>query len=1030
VHLRADLQHDFVAEDGTPDEATDRTPPDQKFASNRGHGTGTLSLLAGARLAGTSPDWPGFMDYVGGAPLAQIIPVRIADWVVRFSTSTMVQGFDWARLKGAHVLSMSMGGITSQALTDAVNLAYEAGLVMVTAAGNNYAGLPTPKSIVFPARFRRVLAACGVMADGRAYADLQFGTMQGNYGPESKMDTAIGAYTPNVPWAQIDCGNVVDMNGAGTSAATPQVAAAAALWLAANWNKVSKYSEPWMRIEAVRHALFAKASKSTPAMDEKETHSKIGQGVLRADAALAIAPPKESELQKLPPAQASWTWAAEVLFGGGVSLAAQTSPRNVMLALELTQMAQHERAVDEAIEDPDRPADQIPKAARRRYLEAVLDYGQPSAVLRRHLEQLLDRPASVAAAAPEHPIPWEVSHVPWEVSHEVRKTRIKVRQLRVFALDPSVGKTLATTAVNETTLSVPWEKELNPGPVGDYLEVVDVDPASGKVYDPVDLNHQDILAQDGLTPSEGNPKFHQQMVYAVGMNVITHFEQALGRVALWAPHWEKHADHNGGEYREVPRLRIYPHALRTQNAYYSPEKKALLFGYFPASSRQSDSTAPGSMVFSCLSSDVVAHEMTHALLDGLHRRFEEPSNPDVPAFHEAFADIVALFQHFTVTELVRFEIGRARGELSEATLLSGLAKQFGEGISRGAPLRNYTDPHMQKLRYDETQEPHELGSLLVFAVYEAFRNIVARRTADLIRLATGGTGVLAPGALHPDLVERLTVETCKAAKHVLHMCIRALDYMPPVDITFGDYLRALITADLDFVADDRYGYRIAFMEAFRKRGILPIDVRTISEQSLAWNTLRERKPGWLKDFIKAIDLRWNRDLSRSRIFELNEKNRLAVWRVLDKVFREDPGAYAHFGLLPNVPRWDEEGNVIRQPPPGATTFEVHSVRPARRLGRDGSFLTDIVAIITQRQRKPIKPDDPAGWFWFRGGVTLIIDSREEKEKIRYAVVKHSDSETRLVRQRQTEFGAMMPALRTLYFGKSGSEPFAVMHARE
>ena len=29
------------------------------------------------------------------------------------------------------------------------------------------------------------------------------------------------------------------------------------------------------------------------------------------------------------------------------------------------------------------------------------------------------------------------------------------------------------------------------------------------------------------------------------------------------------------------RLRIYPHALRDRNAFYSPDKKALLFGYFP-----------------------------------------------------------------------------------------------------------------------------------------------------------------------------------------------------------------------------------------------------------------------------------------------------------------------------------------------------------------------------------------------------------------------------------------------------------------
>ena len=45
------------------------------------------------------------------------------------------------------------------------------------------------------------------------------------------MDTALAAYTPNMPWAEINCPTIVDMDGAGTSAATPQVAAAAALWL-------------------------------------------------------------------------------------------------------------------------------------------------------------------------------------------------------------------------------------------------------------------------------------------------------------------------------------------------------------------------------------------------------------------------------------------------------------------------------------------------------------------------------------------------------------------------------------------------------------------------------------------------------------------------------------------------------------------------------------------------------------------------------------------------------------------------------
>ena len=51
-------------------------------------------------------------------------------------------------------------------------------------------------------------------------------------------------------------------------------------------------------------------------------------------------------------------------------------------------------------------------------------------------------------------------------------------------------------------------------------------------------------------------------------------------------------------------------------------------------------------------------ETTHALLDGMHRRFIYPSNPDVLAFHEALADVVALFQHFTLPEIVRHQMAQ------------------------------------------------------------------------------------------------------------------------------------------------------------------------------------------------------------------------------------------------------------------------------------------------------------------------------------------------------------------------------------
>lgn len=150
--------------------------------------------------------------------------------------------------------------------------------------------------------------------------------------------------------------------------------------------------------------------------------------------------------------------------------------------------------------------------------------------------------------------------------------------------------------------------------------MIDIDPASGKVYEPDDPNDKELPTQNGLPRSEGDPKFHQQMVHAVAMRTIGAFKEALGRRVLWFRHL---APLPNGRSQPVfmPRLQIYPHALRTANAYYSPSKKALLFGYFRAESRESDATAPCTVVFTCLSSDIIAHETAHALPYGLDRGY-------------------------------------------------------------------------------------------------------------------------------------------------------------------------------------------------------------------------------------------------------------------------------------------------------------------------------------------------------------------------------------------------------------------------
>jgi hypothetical protein len=431
------------------------------------------------------------------------------------------------------------------------------------------------------------------------------------------------------------------------------------------------------------------------------------------------------------------------------------------------------------------------------------------------------------------------------------------RRLRGYSFDPSLSVQLDTALVNEAVFKIRWEEPLQQGPIGEYLEVVDFDPASNCFYEPIDLNDPYILAQDGLQPSESNPQFHQQMAYAVAMTTIENFEKALGRKALWSPYRSEKSENF------VQRLRIYPHALRQANAYYSPMKKALMFGYFPASSDAPGDHIPKGMVFTCLSHDIVAHETTHALLDGMHRRFIEDSHPDTLAFHEAFADIVALFQHFSFPEVLRQQIAKTRGDLASQSLLGQLAQQFGKAIGQYGALRDAIGEFDKKENkwkprqpdpndYQREMEPHARGAILVAAVFEAFLSIYKCRVTDLLRIASNGTGVLTPGELHPDLVNRLAREAARTAQQVLSMCIRGLDYCPPVDINFGDYLRAIITADTDLVPEDDMGYRIAFIESFRRRGIYPRDIRTLSESSLSWSNVRDEEQ---QGIFKVITVR-------------------------------------------------------------------------------------------------------------------------------------------------------------------------------
>jgi len=1025
------LEHSFVDGDPDPNKAESRAALGL-LPQNLDHGTGTIGILAGGRV-------PLLNDFLGGAPEAEIVTLRIADSVILFKTSAFAQALQFAIDNQCDVVSISMGGLPSAAWSELVNKAYENGICICAAAGNNIAGLPS-HHVVYPARYRRAIAVCGVMADGRPYYDIGGAQLQGSWGPQSSMTEAIASYTPNIPWPVFLQSPEIRENGEGTSSATPQVAAAVALWC-------EKYKDflkrDWRRVEAVRHALFSSAKAQTTDPEH------FGKGILQARSALDVKP--DLNRDQTPPDNDSFSF-LRVITGLGIDT---QPPRELMFNLELTQLYLKNDTVDgtslqDIIADPEKPVDD---KTMKQFMDAVIANPNASVALRKHIASRYT--VVTGGAKPKAP----VDIVP--TTRPVSEKEIKVadppyRRLRCYAVDPSLSTRLDTVAINDVVLKVRWEPLTPPDkrsskentragkPVteeagsleyGEYLKVEDTD-ASGKTYPVVNLNHHKLLAQDGLPASEGNPQFHQQMVYAVAMKTIEHFEQALGRRVLWRSRVEAGGEQDSSEF--VRQLVIKPHAFQQANAFYSPQEIALLFGYFDAAADDPGDHAPGSRVYACLSHDIVAHETTHAILDGMHKGFNEPTNPDVLAFHEAFADVVALMQHFTIPEILVNAITHTRGNLESESMLGSLAVQFGKAVGGRGALRDaigtYKDDVWTRLKpkpadYQNTTEPHARGALLVAAIFDAFLAIYNTRTADLLRIYTGGTGVLPAGAIHPDLVQRLANEASKTAGHVLNICIRALDYIPPVDITFGEYLRGLITADADLVPDDPFHYRVAFVESFRKRGIYPLDLDTLSVDTLHWQGIDLFEPfqrdQQTSDFLESKLKRLREQLKvyanvcfyipdRKDLFEVNQSQMKVLKQKLAEILQE----------LSEKPR--EEFASILGIDPGLP-FTIGELRRSMRVGPDGQQSPQIIVALTQSRPMTVGGQE----FTYRGGSSLIVDLRTGR--IQYAIGKRINStgvikgQTREQRTAAFLRETVRDPLRRLLLTPV-REPFAALHS--
>jgi hypothetical protein len=527
-----------------------------------------------------------------------------------------------------------------------------------------------------------------------------------------------------------------------------------------------------------------------------------------------------------------------------------------------------------------------------------------------------------------------------------------IRPLKVYAFDPSVGQYFG----NYMSTSVRYE-EIGPGPVGERFAVIDYDGTNKTLYKPIDLNDPKVMVKGGFDPSQFDPRFHQQMVYAVASETLQRFEYALGRRVGWK--------------RTKPgtsrRLNLFPHAMCEANAFYSPDAHGILFGYFRASRTQPGHNLPGQVVFTCLSHDIIAHETTHAIVDGIRQYFTEPTNIDVPAFHEAFADLSALFSHFAHKEALLDTMQKTGGKLfqfqmkpdadiepatkgpvlqsqiSEANPLIQLALQFGGASGMRTGLRSALGTPANSEDIKVKTEPHDRGSILVAAVFDAYFSVYTRRTADLYRIYRAGGGSANPVDLPEPLADRLAAEASQTADEFFIACARALDYCPPVDITFGDFLRAVLTADLDLHPADPDGVRDALMQAFRSRGIVAEEAKFFSEESLCWPRVQPQSGGKGLPAVVGLQFGDPNGLTKS------EKD--ANGEVL-RAYAKTNAKLLGFA-------------------PAAGKIDAPSFHPMFHMSEDGQLFVDMVVELVQTINMPF--DDPdCGTFPLRNGVTLLI----------------------------------------------------------
>ena len=190
--------------------STDLIPNNQDLFDDswNSHGTHIAGIIAAA-----SND----IEVVGVAPDISLYAVKILDGGGSGHISDLIAGIEWAIENDMDIINLSIGlRNDSQALAEACARAYEAGILLVAAAGNT--GSYSFGEVLYPARYASVMAVGATSQDDTLHYISAFGPEIELVAPgDSIYSTTAGGY------------NMMT----GTSQATPHVAGVAALILSA-----------------------------------------------------------------------------------------------------------------------------------------------------------------------------------------------------------------------------------------------------------------------------------------------------------------------------------------------------------------------------------------------------------------------------------------------------------------------------------------------------------------------------------------------------------------------------------------------------------------------------------------------------------------------------------------------------------------------------------------------------------------------------------------------------------------------------